>query len=195
MKIDKRQKILDTALSLFVEHGFYSASTASIAKEAGVATGTLFHHFPTKNALLEELLTTVKQEFSDYVLQDSNVIAANRSLDIQNQAKTVWFAGLEWAVTHPQQLQLFFEFSQLQQIQNLLGQTKSKRLLSFLYQLIELGTEQAIFKPFSQALLAEWCHSQFLSSARYLSTQPRANIDELKEITFTLFWDGIVKHH
>ncbi|MDB1123528.1 TetR/AcrR family transcriptional regulator [Vibrio algarum] len=195
MKLDKRQKILDTALSLFVEHGFYSASTANIAKHAGVATGTLFHHFPTKNALLEELLTTVKQEFSDYVLHDSNVIIASADEDVKTRAETIWFAGLEWAVNHPQKLQLFFEFSQLQQIQGLLGNTKSRNLLSFLYLLIETGMQQEIFKPYSQELLAEWCHSQFLSSARYLVTQPEPNIDEVKQITFTLFWDGIVKHH
>lgn len=45
---DKRQAILETALRLFVDQGFHGTSTASIAKQAGVATGTLFHHFPTK---------------------------------------------------------------------------------------------------------------------------------------------------
>ena len=47
-KIDKKQAILDTALTLFVSQGFYATSTASIAKTAGVATGTLFHHFASK---------------------------------------------------------------------------------------------------------------------------------------------------
>ena len=48
---DKKQAILHSALQLFVNKGFNATSTASIAKAAGVATGTLFHHFPTKNLL------------------------------------------------------------------------------------------------------------------------------------------------
>jgi len=193
MKSDKRKKILDTALSLFVERGFYSVSTASIAKQAGVATGTLFHHFATKNALLEELLITVKQEFADSVLQNKAVLTTALEADIKSQAKAIWFAGLEWAVHHPDKLQLFLAFSQLQQVNKLLGQTKVRSLLSFLYQLIEAGVQQSIFKPYSEELLTDWCHSQFLSSARYLTSQPPSQFDELTVATFTLFWDGIAR--
>lgn len=195
MKSDKRQKILDTALLLFVDKGFHSVSTASIAQQAGVATGTLFHHFATKNSLLEELIITVKQEFSDSVLQNRTVVTADLEADIEDQAKAIWFAGLEWAINHPHKLQLFLAFSQLQQVNKLLGQTKVRGLLSFLYQLIETGVQQSIFKPYSEELLADWCHSQFLSSARYLTSQPATQFDELALATFTLFWDGIAKKH
>ncbi|MBW2185312.1 MAG: helix-turn-helix transcriptional regulator, partial [Deltaproteobacteria bacterium] len=44
MKIEKRKQILGSALELFAEQGFRGTSTAEIAKHAGVATGTLFHH-------------------------------------------------------------------------------------------------------------------------------------------------------
>ncbi|WP_428848299.1 TetR/AcrR family transcriptional regulator [Shewanella olleyana] len=66
-KTDKKQAILDAALILFVEQGFHGTSTASIAKKSGVATGTLFHHFPTKEALLNHLFVAVKQEFADSI--------------------------------------------------------------------------------------------------------------------------------
>ena len=45
---DKREKVLNAALKLFTERGIDSTSTASIAKEAGVGTGTVFHHFENK---------------------------------------------------------------------------------------------------------------------------------------------------
>ena len=50
---EKEQKILDTSLKLFVERGFHGTSTAEIAKTAGVATGTLFHYFKTKEELID----------------------------------------------------------------------------------------------------------------------------------------------
>jgi AcrR family transcriptional regulator len=52
---EKEQKILDTSLVLFVEKGFHGTSTAEIAKTAGVATGTLFHYFKTKEELIDRL--------------------------------------------------------------------------------------------------------------------------------------------
>ena len=39
---DKREAILETALVLFTERGFYGTPTAMISREAGVTTGTLF---------------------------------------------------------------------------------------------------------------------------------------------------------
>lgn len=55
-----RQLILEAAARRFVQEGFLEATTASIAQEAGVAHGTLFLHFPDRDALLlavvEELL-------------------------------------------------------------------------------------------------------------------------------------------
>ncbi|MDD3246000.1 MAG: TetR/AcrR family transcriptional regulator [Methanosarcina sp.] len=49
---DKRTAIIETALKLFTERGFHGTSTAQISKEAGVATGTLFNYFPTKEDLV-----------------------------------------------------------------------------------------------------------------------------------------------
>ncbi|MGB1295227.1 MAG: TetR/AcrR family transcriptional regulator [Flavobacteriales bacterium] len=59
--MNKREKIFSTALDLFVEHGFHGTPTSKIAKEAGVANGTLFHHFKTKEDLIIELYLYIKK--------------------------------------------------------------------------------------------------------------------------------------
>lgn len=51
-KENTRQKIIETAYRVYTKEGF-SASTATIAKEAGVSHGTIFAHFPSLNELLE----------------------------------------------------------------------------------------------------------------------------------------------
>lgn len=53
--IQNRARILDAARRVFAEEG-PAASTEEVAKRAGVGIGTVFRHFPTKAALLEELL-------------------------------------------------------------------------------------------------------------------------------------------
>ncbi|MEV0220354.1 TetR family transcriptional regulator [Streptomyces sp. NPDC050704] len=47
-----RQRLLDVAVRAFSERGT-DASLEAIAKEAGVGIGTLYRHFPTREALLE----------------------------------------------------------------------------------------------------------------------------------------------
>ena len=49
----KRARLLAAARSLFAERGYAATTTAQLAREAGVAEGTVFHHFPSKRALLE----------------------------------------------------------------------------------------------------------------------------------------------
>ncbi len=58
----KKQALLEAAIELFAKDGFWQTTTASIAQEAGVATGKLFNYFPTKNDLIDELYLSIKRE-------------------------------------------------------------------------------------------------------------------------------------
>ena len=49
---DKRIRILDAALKIFASRGFYNAKVSEVAKEAGVADGTIYLYFESKDALL-----------------------------------------------------------------------------------------------------------------------------------------------
>ena len=62
-----RQAILDAASSQFLEIGFEAAKTREIAAAAGIAAGTLFNYFPSKEslglALVSEAVDTGEVEF------------------------------------------------------------------------------------------------------------------------------------
>src|SRR5579863_7285284 len=47
-----RERILEVAKAAFTRHGA-AASLDDIAKQAGVGAGTLYRHFPTRDALIE----------------------------------------------------------------------------------------------------------------------------------------------
>jgi AcrR family transcriptional regulator len=47
------QRLLDAALAVFAEHRADDASLEEIARRAGVGIGTLYRHFPSRQALLE----------------------------------------------------------------------------------------------------------------------------------------------
>ena len=56
-----QQKVLRAAVALFLEKGYTRTTTGEIAKAAGIGQSSFFHVFPSKEALLLEL---VKRMFS-----------------------------------------------------------------------------------------------------------------------------------
>lgn len=60
MREASRAKILRAALHVFAKRGFHSATMASIAERAGVATGLLYNYFKSKDDLLAEILEQAK---------------------------------------------------------------------------------------------------------------------------------------
>ena len=55
-RTDTRQRLYEAAMELIAEHGFSATTVEDIALRAGVAKGTVYYNFPSKNALFEELL-------------------------------------------------------------------------------------------------------------------------------------------
>jgi AcrR family transcriptional regulator len=51
-----RQRILRAAASLFADEGWWNTTTRGIAQAAGIATGTLFNYFSSKEALAAEIV-------------------------------------------------------------------------------------------------------------------------------------------
>lgn len=59
---DRRREILAAAAGVFAAKGFRGATTAEIARQAGIAEGTIFRYFPTKKDLLFGLFESLALE-------------------------------------------------------------------------------------------------------------------------------------
>jgi len=59
-----RRRLLDAAVDVFAEHGL-EASTAEIARRAGVGQGTVFRRFPTKDDLVAAIVVDRLKEITD----------------------------------------------------------------------------------------------------------------------------------
>ena len=53
---DKEIRIINAAINAFSEKGFEGTRTKEIAQRAGIAEGTIFRYFPTKDAILERMV-------------------------------------------------------------------------------------------------------------------------------------------
>jgi AcrR family transcriptional regulator len=63
----RRQQLLDIAGGLFAERGFKNTTVRDIADAAGILSGSLYHHFDSKESIVDELLSTFQRDlFATY---------------------------------------------------------------------------------------------------------------------------------
>ncbi len=79
-----REKVLKAARAVFADEG-RDAQMDDVARRAGVGVGTVYRHFPTKEALIEALITESFQQIAD---------EAERSLEIEDPWEA--FTALLW---------------------------------------------------------------------------------------------------
>jgi len=60
---DKPQQIIDAAVRVFARKGYYNSRVSDIAKEAGIAAGTIYLYFRTKDDILVTLFREKMTEF------------------------------------------------------------------------------------------------------------------------------------
>ena len=53
--LSRREKVVNTALKLIANGGFHASPMSELAKLSGVAIGTIYHHFPSKEDLFESV--------------------------------------------------------------------------------------------------------------------------------------------
>ncbi|MGD1855533.1 MAG: TetR/AcrR family transcriptional regulator [Leptolyngbyaceae cyanobacterium] len=59
-----RKEILRKCFDLFAEKGYANVTTRQLCKDLGISTGAMYHYFPSKQALFEQLVEEVSlQEF------------------------------------------------------------------------------------------------------------------------------------
>ena len=87
---DKRNAILSAATEVVAKRGI-GATTAAIAKSAGVSEGTIFTYFLTKDELLNTLYREIKLEVADAMMSDYP-----RRSSVRNRLQHVWNRYVDW---------------------------------------------------------------------------------------------------
>ncbi|OLD39840.1 MAG: hypothetical protein AUI57_01770 [Candidatus Rokubacteria bacterium 13_1_40CM_2_68_8] len=72
---DKPQQIIDAAIRVFARGGYYNSRVSDIAREAGIASGTIYLYFKTKD---EILVTLFREKMAEWVALVRREIAAER---------------------------------------------------------------------------------------------------------------------
>ena len=99
---DKREAILAAALHLIAKLGLHAAPMSAVAREAGVAAGTLYLYFPSKEAMINALYLEVLEDRDRSMAADAE--GARRDGAIGRAGLWAFWHGLaRWHLDHPEE--------------------------------------------------------------------------------------------
>lgn len=183
--MDKQKEILSAALKLFVADGFHGTPTSKIAKEAGVANGTLFHYYATKDELIVSLYISIKLELAAFIEKNTS-----EKDDYKTKFKNQFIYALHWAIGHVDEfkyIQQFYASPYAAQLNSEVLQLQLEKTCLEIQQAIDAK----IIKPLPVDYIFTLISSHLFGLNQYLNNS-NLTVKKQKEIiveTFDLLWD------
>lgn len=182
----KKDLLLRSALELFVSSGFENSPTAKIAKNAGVATGTLFHYFPSKEVLINELYLEIKKEMVNAMKKD-----LDQAMTIRQKIACLWTNIIRWDLENPEKDKFFAMYGTSSYIMNSTHEEGMKHY-RFAIDIFEQGIREEVLKNLPIELMINTVMGLLNGTVRYF--QINRELFEQKDIrdqAFVMFWDAI----
>jgi len=144
---DKQEAILNTALTLFTERGFFGTPTSMISKEAGVATGTLFFYFKTKEDLIDTLYRRIKSEAAQAMCRGIGTEKGTKA-----KLRRLWFNAVEWGIQNPAKMKFMEQFAYSPFVSTT-AHEEGMSHFHFMQDLVREGIREGVVRDFDPPLL------------------------------------------
>src|SRR5258708_14695656 len=93
---DRHDQILAVAAGLFARKGVAATTVREIADEVGILSGSLYHHFDSKEAMVDEILAPYLRD-----LREAYKVVVNSPADPRRKLRDLVAASLEAVDAHP----------------------------------------------------------------------------------------------
>lgn len=179
--------ILGTALKLFVDNGFHGTATSKIALESGVANGTLFNYFKTKDELIVTLYNSILEEMDDFIIERMESFSISKE-----SFQSLFFTTLFWSLDNQIQYQYIQQFNHspfFQQVTPTLIKQKEHPL----FILIQNGIDIVLLKPMPAHFIFSLCTAHIYGVCNYLVINKLDKKEQLELIqdSFEMLWKMI----
>ncbi|MDC5426709.1 TetR/AcrR family transcriptional regulator [Acinetobacter baumannii] len=93
------EAILEAAARILETLGFAGFNTNAVAELAGVSIGSLYQYFPSKDALIVELIRRERAKLSNHIVE---VIQQSDAADLKDKLKLIIQAAVKHQLSRPQ---------------------------------------------------------------------------------------------
>lgn len=137
---EKRKRVLDEATREFAEHGFHQASINRMVARLGIAKGSLFKYFGTKQGLFEHLFGHAVELFKAPLKEIREI---TRDGDFFERIRRSMLAGVDFIEAHPRIYSIYLKMLFQENFplrEKLLGEIRQTST-RFLHGLVKEGKE------------------------------------------------------
>ena len=189
---DRRERILVSAAALFARKGVAATTVREIADDVGILSGSLYHHFESKEAMVDEIVTSYLE---DLRTRYKNVLAGET--DPRTRLHDLVVASLEVAEAHPHATEIYQNdvnyLTQLERFSYL--RNAGKEVQNTWLEVINAGVTHGVFRSDLDAKIvyrlmrdAVWLSVRWFKPTRDYPTA------RLAENCTSLFLDGLGTH-
>jgi len=187
----RREEILAIAAHVFAEKGIMNATVRDIGQEAGILSGSLYHHFESKDQMIEEVLRPVLTSLSERYRQ----IAAEVD-DPAEIVRQVILDSISEAAARPDEARIFRnDAHHLREIPRLAFIDEQRReLRALVTSALRRGIENGTFRDdLDSDFVFTAIFDMVLGSVRWFRPLGRAEPEHVGEQLASLVLDGL-KH-
>lgn len=184
---DKRNAILEAATRLFAERGLTAAPTSEISKQAGIAEGTLFTYFETKDDLINALYREIKLELAGAMMSDFP-----RKKKVGIRLRHVWDRYLNWGIANSKQRKALAQLTVSEALTKESRDAGGAPFVEF-QGMIRDGIEQRVFRNDVPVELISKTLTALVEATIDLTLANPSKAKQYRESGFEMFWAGITR--
>jgi AcrR family transcriptional regulator len=184
---DKCNAILAAATRLFAERGLTAAPTSEISKEAGVAEGTLFTYFKTKDDLINALYREIKLELADAMMSDFP-----RKKNVRTRLRHVWDRYVNWGIAHPKQRKVLAQLQVSEVLTKESREAGSAPFVEFQIMIRDAIEQHVLRADLPIEVIAKMLGASAEATIDLIALKPRM-ANKYRNSGFDIYWSGITR--
>ncbi|WP_127471533.1 TetR/AcrR family transcriptional regulator [Thiomicrorhabdus aquaedulcis] len=151
-----KRKVLNSALILFVEQGFFKTSLPDLVKHSGVSTGSIYHCFKDKQAIAQSLMAALLEQIES---EQAHILSAHDTTWARYYALCEWL--MHTAQAHPNVSRFVLQARHKEFMPDLVPICSSKPFMT-LRNTLQQGMEQGVIRPMDMMVAASCAYGGVL---------------------------------
>ncbi len=181
---DKKKAILKSTLKLIKDNGLHGTTISLISKNAGVASGTIYHYFPSKDDIIMELNCQIKNEMVAAMFNNVG------DKDYRKKFFEGWINLCKYFIDNPSSL-IFIEQFNSSPYAKTSSAKKLQNSVNRFHEFFQEGMDQGYLKKMEYKLIASAVFGCITATAKYHITGRFGFADADLCKVATILWDGI----
>ncbi len=181
----KIDQVFQSTLGLVKQKGLAGITMCEIAREAGMATGTLYIYFKNKEELVSKLFTECRKSSIE-----SYFVNYDATVPFKEGFKVVWMNILRFRLENFEEVLLMDQFYHSPFINDCTKEL-TKQLKVPMYELIDRGKEEGLLKKVDSLSLLIFMIGTIHEGAKNAHYSQEPLTEKAADALFTMCWDGM----